>query len=151
MGWFLFQPFNIWISINWFLLLNGQASWTFKPVTDIMNIDYICRSTHVTNAHHTVRAHQDPSVLRQILTLMHLKQIVYSVDLEVWSKPAKRTRNIKHIASKSAHNFDCDWQRVNTFSHCITLKRVLLSQIISYSDTKELLRYKRANSCCSGM
>ncbi len=29
-----------------------------------------------------------------------------------------------------------EWQRVNAFSHCVTLIRVLLSQIISYSDTK---------------
>ncbi len=41
-----------------------------------------------------------------------------------------------HIASKCAHDFDCDWQRVNTFSHCVPLIRVLLSQIISYLDTK---------------
>ena len=32
--------------------------------------------------------------------------------------------------------FDCAWQRVNAFSHCVTLIRVLLSQMISYSDTK---------------
>ena len=43
---------------------------------------------------------------------------IYSVDLEVWSKLAKRAR-IKHIASKFAHDFECDLQRVNAFSHCI--------------------------------
>ena len=40
------------------------------------------------------------------------------------------------IVSKFARDFDCDWQRVNAFSHCVTLTRVLLLQINSYSDTK---------------
>ncbi len=74
--------------------------------------------------------------------------ILYCVDLEVWSKLAKCVR-IMCIASKVAHDFDCDWQRVNAFSHCVTLIRVLLSQIISYSDTKVqvlvVMEYKRAN------
>ncbi len=61
-----------------------------------------------------------------------------SVDLEVWSKLAKRAR-IKRIASKFARDFDSDWPRVNTFSHCVTLKCVLLPQILSYSDTKVLV------------
>ncbi len=69
-----------------------------------------------------------------IATLRHWRRL-YSVDLEVWSKPAKRAR-IKRIASKCARNFDWDWQRVNAFFHCVTLTRVLLPQIISYSDTK---------------
>ncbi len=60
---------------------------------------------------------------------------VVCVDLEVWSKLAKCVP-IMRIASKCALDFDCDWQRVNAFSHCVTLIRVLLSQIISYSDTK---------------
>ncbi len=64
--------------------------------------------------------------------------ILYSVDLEVWSKLAKYAR-IKCIASKFARDIDSDWQRVNAFSHCITLKHVLLPQIISYSDTKVLV------------
>ena len=34
------------------------------------------------------------------------------------------------------HNFDSDWERVNAFSHCVTLKRILLPQIIFYSVTK---------------
>ena len=51
------------------------------------------------------------------------------------SKPAKRAC-IKHVASKFGRDFDCDWQRVNAFSHCVTLTRVLFPQIISYSDTK---------------
>ncbi len=46
-------------------------------------------------------------------------------------------------------DFDCDWQRVNAFSNCVTLIRVLLSQIISYSDTKVpvlvVIECKRAN------
>ncbi len=62
--------------------------------------------------------------------------VIYSVDLEVYSKLAKRAC-IKRIASKFAHNFDCDWQRVNAFSHCVTLTHVLLPQIICYSVTKE--------------
>ena len=53
------------------------------------------------------------------------------------------------IASKCACDFDCDWQHVNVFSHCVTLIRVLLSQMISYSDTKVLvlvvMECKRAN------
>ncbi len=60
---------------------------------------------------------------------------LYSVDREVWSKLAKGAR-IKCIVSKFQRDFDSDWQRVNAFSHCVTLKRVLLLQIISYSDTK---------------
>ena len=58
-----------------------------------------------------------------------------SVDLEVWSKLAKRA-SIKRIASTFAHDFECDLQRVNMFSNCVTLTCVLLSQSISYSDTK---------------
>ncbi len=54
---------------------------------------------------------------------------------EVWSKLAKRAR-IKHIAPKCARNFDCACQRAKAFSHCVTLTCILLSQIISYSDTK---------------
>ena len=57
---------------------------------------------------------------------------VYSVDLEVWSKLAKRS-HIKRIASKIARGFECGLQRVNAFSHCVTLTCVLLPQIISYS------------------
>ena len=53
------------------------------------------------------------------------------------------------IASKCARDFDCDWQRVNAFSHCVSLTRVLLPQIISYSDTKVpvlvVMEYKRAS------
>ncbi len=57
-----------------------------------------------------------------------------------WSmeKLAKRAR-IKPIASKFTHDFDCDWQRVNMFSRCVTLTHILLPQIISYSDTKVLV------------
>ena len=53
------------------------------------------------------------------------------------------------IASKCSRDFDCDWQRVNAFSHCVTLIRNLLSQIISYSDAKVqvlvVMERKRAN------
>ena len=44
----------------------------------------------------------------------------------------------KKTASKFVSDFDCNWQRVNTFSHCVTLIHVLLPQIISYMyfDTK---------------
>ena len=79
---------------------------------------------------------------------MYICLILYCVDLEVWSKLAKCFR-IMCIASKCAPDFDCDWQHVNSFSHCITLIRVLLSQIISYSDTKVpffvVMECKRAN------
>ena len=72
---------------------------------------------------------------------------LHSADLEVWSKLAERTR-IKHSASKWARDFDCNWERVNAFSHCVTLRHVLLLQIISYSDTKVpvlvVMEYKRA-------
>ena len=64
-----------------------------------------------------------------------MKDTVYPVDLEEWSKLSQRTR-IKRIVSKFVRNFDCDWQRVRAFSHSVTLTRTLLSQIISYSDTK---------------
>ena len=60
---------------------------------------------------------------------------LYFVDLEVRSKLAKRAR-IKSIASKFARDFECDSQHVNAFSHCVTMTRVLLPQIISCSDTK---------------
>ena len=70
------------------------------------------------------------------------------LTLEVWSKLAKCVR-IMRSASKCASNFDCDWQRVNEFFHCVTLIRILLLQIISYSDTKVLvlvvMECKRAN------
>ncbi len=79
---------------------------------------------------------------------MELKHSLYCVDLEVWSKLAKCVR-IMRIASKCARDFDCDWQRVNAFSHCVTLIRVLPSQIISYSDAKVpelvVMKCKRAN------
>ncbi len=64
--------------------------------------------------------------------------ILYCVDLEVWSKLAKCVR-IMRIALKWARDFDCDWQLVNAFTRCVTLIRVLLTQIISYSDTKILV------------
>ena len=67
--------------------------------------------------------------------LMARQGHLYCVDLEVWSKLAKCVRFMRS-ASKCAHDFDCEWQRVNAFSHCFTLIRALLSQIISYSDTK---------------
>ncbi len=72
-------------------------------------------------------------LLRNILT-----SIVYSVDLEVWNKLAEQAR-IKRTASKFTHDFDCDWQRLNAFSHCVTLTLVLLPQIISYSDNNRFL------------
>ncbi len=53
------------------------------------------------------------------------------------------------IASKFARDFDCDWQHVKAFSYCVTLIRVLFSQIISNSDTKVpvlvVMECKRAN------
>ena len=56
------------------------------------------------------------------------------------------------IASKCARDFDCEWQRVNAFSHCVTLIRALLLQIISYSDTKVpvlvVMECKRASDLC---
>ncbi len=52
------------------------------------------------------------------------------------------------ILSKCAHDFDCDWPPVNAFFHCVSLICVL-SQIISYSDTKVpvlvVMECKRAN------
>ncbi len=50
----------------------------------------------------------------------------------VTSRLAKWAR-IKNTASKCTCNFDCNWQRVNAFSHCVSLTHVLLRQIISYS------------------
>ena len=74
--------------------------------------------------------------------------ILYSVDCEVWSKLAERA-HIKRTASKCALEFDCDWEVVNVFSHCVTLTCVLLQQIISYSDTKVpvlvVMKNKRAS------
>ncbi len=64
---------------------------------------------------------------------------LFSVDLEVWTKLANRVR-IMRIASKCAHDFDSDWQRINAISHGVTLIYILLSQIISYSDTKVPVR-----------
>ncbi len=61
--------------------------------------------------------------------------LVYFVDLEVWSKLTKRTC-INRIASKFVCDFDRDLQRVNAFTHCVTLTPVLLPQIISYSVQK---------------
>ncbi len=76
-----------------------------------------------------------------------LSRLVYCVDLEVWSKLAKCVLFMRIVSN--ARDFDCDWQRVNAFSHCVTLIRVLLSQIISYSDTKVLvllvMECKRSN------
>ena len=74
--------------------------------------------------------------------------LLYSVDLKVWSKPTKRAQ-IKCIASKCVHDFDCDCQHASASSHCVTLTRVLLWQIISYSDTKVtvlvVMEFKRAS------
>ena len=61
--------------------------------------------------------------------------LLHSVDLGVWSRLAKRVC-IKRNASKFVRDFECDLQRVNLFFHCVTLTRILLPQIISYSDTK---------------
>ncbi len=84
------------------------------------------------------------NILRHGTCNFHL----YCVDLEVWSKLATNV-HIMRIASKYARDFDCDWQCANAFSHCVTLIRVLLSQIISYSDTKipvlVVMECKRAN------
>ena len=74
--------------------------------------------------------------------------LLHSVDLEVWSKLAE-CACIKRTASKCVRDFDCDWECVNAFSHCVTLRRVLLPQIISYSDTKVtvlvVIEYKHAS------
>ncbi len=78
-------------------------------------------------SHHALRKLCKPSSVYTALTLKY-----------AWSKLAKCVC-IMCIASKCARDFDCDWQRVNTFSHCVTLICVLLSQIISYSDTKVLV------------
>ena len=68
------------------------------------------------------------SILCRILPL-------YCVDLEVWSKLGVNV-SVSCVLRQNAHDFDCDWQRVNKFFHCVTLIHVLLSQIISYSHTK---------------
>ena len=65
---------------------------------------------------------------------------LHPVDLEVWSKVAERA-HVKCTALKWVHDFDCDWRRVNAFAHCVTLRCVLLLQIISYSDTKVPVLY----------
>ncbi len=53
------------------------------------------------------------------------------------------------IASKCAHDFDCDWHHVNAVFPLRYSDTVLLSQIISYSDTKVpvlvVMECKRAN------
>ena len=80
-----------------------------------------------------------------ILTCLH------SVDLEVWNKLAKRAC-IMRIAPKCVCDFD--WQlaaykRVFPLRYLRTLRHVLLSQIISYPDTKVpvlvVMEYKRAS------
>ncbi len=73
---------------------------------------------------------------------------LYPVDLEVWRKLAQHAC-IKRIASKFASDFDCDWQCISVLSHSITLTRVLLSQIISYLDTKgSVLVVKECKRAC---
>ncbi len=55
------------------------------------------------------------------------KEKKYGVNLlnaSVWS--------ILH--QNGARDFDCNWQHVKAFSHCVTLTRVLLPQIISYLE-----------------
>ncbi len=70
--------------------------------------------------------------------------VLYCVDLEVWSKLAECVR-IMRIASTCTCDFDCDCQH----------KRVLPLHL--YSDTRStfanylLLRYKSTGSCCYGM
>ena len=66
---------------------------------------------------------------------------LHSVDFEVWSKLAE-----------CARDFDCEWERVNTFFHCVTnllWDAFKLWQIISYSDTNVpvlvVMEYKRAS------
>ena len=82
--------------------------------------------------------------LKYMLTQVDL----HSVDLEVWSKLAEHAR-IKRTSSKWERDFDCNWEHVNAFSHCVTLRCVLLPQIISYLDTKVpvfvVMEYKRAS------
>ena len=56
----------------------------------------------------------------------------YSVDLEVWSK-------YQAYCVKIGRDFNGDLQRVNSFSHCVTLAHILLPHIISYSETKMLV------------
>ncbi len=81
-------------------------------------------------------------------TQADIAHCIYCVDLQVWSKFAKCVC-LMCITSKCARHFYCDWQRVNMFSHCVTLTHILLSQIISYSDTKVpvlvVMECKRAN------
>ncbi len=79
--------------------------------------------------------------------MLDFKLNLYSVDLEVWSKLAKHalTLCIKHIA----HDFDCDWERLNMFSHYVNPTRFLLLQIISYSDTKVLVLVVMECKCAS--
>ncbi len=54
---------------------------------------------------------------------------------------------VSSVLHKNVCDFDCDWQHLNVFSHCLTLTRVL--QMISYPDTKVpvlvVMEYKRAS------
>ena len=63
---------------------------------------------------------------RRDYTLVILKYVVNLLNAPVSSV-------LRH------YDFDCDWECVNAFSHCGTLTRVLLLQIISCSDTKVLI------------
>ena len=61
------------------------------------------------------------------------ERLLYSLTLK-FGVNLLNASGIKHIASKCACDFDCEWQRVNAVFYCVSLTHVLL-QIISYSDT----------------
>ncbi len=108
-------------------------------------VNTLVQNTKIRKTHDTVTY----CIARLLILHSNCAVTLYCVDLEVWSKLAKCVR-IMRIASKYACDFKCDWQRVNTFSPCVTLIRVLLPQIISYSDTKVpvlvIMECKRANA-----
>ena len=56
---------------------------------------------------------------------------------------------MKGFVSRCVRDFDCDWQHVNVFSHCVTLTHVLLLQIISYSDTEVTVLVVKKYKCAS--
>ena len=73
---------------------------------------------HAAECRHWLTAEKWSSALIFTMFAIACFNQLYYVDLEVWSKLAKHAR-IMHSASKRTHDFDCDWQRVNAFSHAL--------------------------------
>ena len=124
---------------DFFLFIQCRTGYCFR--TNMVTV-FFCHQIDIAvdSSRHLIwyiMTNMKTTTIIKNLRRYHLQEI-YSVDVEVWSKLAKRARikacvlrqNCGAILAATGSLI------VTAFSHCGTLTHCLLLQIISYSSTK---------------